>query len=181
MNRDDFIRTALMGILSRKTPPQALKANQDGQRAEVATILRTIGRHAPQQGYDIWWDRFEDDLSRRMKTHGWPIASEVEASCRAAAGHDGGRAAMDESRAVQMLSDWHSKFGKQMPGMGRDDRTAELIRRGVLANEREARFCGYDLDTASRARALDQAPGRAELAHHERVLARLRGNAELTQ
>ena len=43
-------QTALVGILSHKTPPAAIKGSQDGQRAEVTAMVKTIARYAPTTG-----------------------------------------------------------------------------------------------------------------------------------
>jgi hypothetical protein len=175
MNRDEFIKTALVGILSRKTPPAAIKGSQEGQRAEVAAMVKTIARYAPTTGIDLWWDRFEDNLSRRMKTHGWPIPSEIDASCREVSGQRApGSEEAFEQNSLRIMSEWRAKFGSQMPRMGRPDRTAELIRRGILKNERDAKYRGYDLDERQMSAAAGQEPTRDETSHHNRILGSLR-------
>lgn len=179
MTRDEFIKAGLTGILERKTPPAAIRGNPDAQRGEVAAMVKTIARYAPVSGIDLWWDRFEDNLSRRMKTHGWPIPSEIDMACREVSGRnaqDGGNAV--EQEILRMMTEWFTRFADQLPGHGRPDRTAELIRRGVLADEREARFKGFDLGEDQRRRAMDQRMGRDEWRHHIRVTARLRGVSE---
>jgi hypothetical protein len=86
--------------------------------------------------------------------------------------------AMVEDAAIIRMTEWFSKFKSQMPGHGRDTRTAELIRRGVLRDERDARFHGFDLSPWQRERSLDQEPCREEVRHNESVLSDLRATRE---
>ena len=119
-------------------------------------MVKTIARYAPTTGIDLWWDRFEDNLSRRAKTHGWPIPSEIDASCREVSGQRAPGTKRPSIKTACASSEWHAKFGSQMPRMGRPDRTAELIRRGILKNERDAKYRDYDLDERQMAAAADR-------------------------
>lgn len=178
--RDEFLTERLSGLLSRLSPPRAILTNPEAQRAEVAMLLRGVLRLAPSRDYADWWGRFEDELLRRMKTRAWPISSEMD---QAARGLSAGRGETDdndnriEAGAISRLEDWFGKFKSQMPGHGRPERTSELIRRGVLPNERAARFHGFDLSQHARETALEQPMGDDEWRHHIAVIARLRGIA----
>jgi hypothetical protein len=128
-------------------------------------------------GYEFWWDRFEDVLLRRMKTQAWPIASEVEAACKAShqtSGPDKGETFASSLEETQLV-EWFLKFKSQRPGLGSSRHTASLIARGILADEREARFYGFTLSPDQAERAMTQRPRMAEWNHHVAVQARIKG------
>jgi hypothetical protein len=129
---------------------------------------------------ESWWERFEDVLLRRMKTQAWPIASEVEAACKASqqsSGTDKGETFASSIEEAQLV-EWFLKFKGQRPGLGSSRHTASLIARGILADEREARFYGFSLSPDQAERAKTQRPRLAEWNHHIAVQARLKGISE---
>lgn len=169
MTRHEFLADALDALLSRLSPPLSIKASKPAQMAETAAMLKAINRLAPTTGYGDWWPAFEDALMRKAKTRAWPIISEIEA----AAQMPGRQAASDdavEAAAVQRMTEWFAKFRDQMPSHGKPSRTAALIRQGVLANEAEARFRGFDLSDDQLKRAKTQRDCADDRATHERVL-----------
>ena len=175
--RETDLTERLASLLQRLSPPRSIAANPEAQRAEVAALLRSVLSAAPSQGYADWWGRFEDALMRRMKTRAWPILSEVQTAARdiaQAPGQAEASGSMAESAAIARMADWFEKFRSQMPSHGRASRTQALIAAGVLHDEREAGFYGFDLDEPMTARARDQAPGAIEAKHHRQVLENLR-------
>ena len=181
MQRTD-LQSAVSRFLERFTPPRGIAGNPEAMVDEAGQIAQAFSRLAPAGDLDGWWREASDELIRRMKSRAWPLVSEVEAACRAVnerAGAGSSHAdSMAEAAALDRMEAWFRRFKSQMPGHGKPARTAELIRRGVLASEREARFHGFDLGASQSARALDQQPCRAETDHHERVTADLRALSE---
>lgn len=91
---------------------------------------------------------------------------------------------MGESVILEAMTAWHGKFGSQMPGFGRGDRTRNLVQRGVLRDMGEARFKGFTLHAEDESALLDARrrgdarPSMDEQRHHIRVLARIWGISE---
>lgn len=176
------IETAITTFLERFTPPRGVAGNPGQMTTEARQITEAVARFAPRTGFADWWREASTELVRRMKSRAWPLVSEVEAACRAvndrASGGAGSSDAMVESAALDRMERWFRQFKTQMPGHGKPQRTAELIRRGVLDNERAARFHGFELSRDQNARALDQRIGQDEADHHERVTGDLRAIAD---
>lgn len=171
--RETDLTKRLSALLDRLSPPRSIAANTDAQRAEAAALLRSILAAAPSQGWADWWGKFEDALLRRLKTRAWPILSEVDAAARdiaTASRGENANASLNESHAIRRMVDWFGKFKNQMPGHGRASRTRAMIESGVLRNEREAKFYGFDLSADMLETAKNQPQGREESDHHERVL-----------
>lgn len=172
--RDEFLNDRLSALLDRRSPPQSIKANQAAQLDEIAGLVRAVIRLAPTRDYADWWGRFEDELLSRAKTRAWPTLNEMAAAAQAIRGNPGFSGDIDqdgiERAAVDRMESWFNKFNSQLPGHGKPSRTADLIRRGVLANEAEARFYGFDLTDDQRRRAHDQPACDAERRHHDRVM-----------
>lgn len=178
------IHSTVTAFLCRFTPPKQIADNDEHMAEEADLIVNEVARFAPGTGFPDWWREVGTELVRRMKTRAWPMLGEVEAACRAVndrSGHSGpkgGNSREVEAKCIDMMADWHAKFGTEMPRMGKPERTAELIRRGVLASERDARFKRYTLSAHQERRAVEQPPTRDEWRHHVRVTARLRGISE---
>lgn len=175
--REDFISTRFNEWLERFTPPRGIANNLDAQQKDANALLATVLRFAPAHDYGDWYDAMIIRLEESMETRAWPVPGSVAKACRsnAATGQANGNTLQFESQAVDRMADWYSKFKAQMPGHGRDTRTADLIRRGTLANEREARFRGFSMSDSMNRTAMDQPMGRDEWRHHIAVTARLRG------
>lgn len=169
--------------LERFSPPRQIADKPQALQDDAEALFRIILDHAPAEGWQEWWDLTVRALEASMTHRSWPSPGDVVRACRGALAKmpatETNLQSRGESNAIQMLIDWHAKFGTQMPGLGRPDRTDELIRRGVLRNEREARFKGFVLSPASRQRIAeqDQRPDRAEWDHHVGVMARLEGRS----
>lgn len=175
--RTDSMTEHLSGFLDRYSPPRPIQSNPSAQQAEADALLKTMLHFAPRTGYEAFCDELFTDLSRQMRTRSWPTNGEMADACKRtveAARRSSGNSA-DGPSSVQLLEAWYRKSGSQMPTMGNSAHTAELIRRGVLANEREARWRGFDISPEMRDAATSQPMGRDEWEHHCGVLARLRG------
>lgn len=178
MQRTD-LQSAVSRFLERFTPPRGVAGNPVAMVDEADQIAQAFARFAPVTGFDVWWSDVTDQLIRRMKTRAWPMVSEVEAACRivndrAMPSIGGGHSEAVEAAAVDRMAAWFAKFRSQMPGHGKPTRTAEMIRRGVLADLREARFYGFELSGAQSKAALELPPCRAEVDHDRDVMDRLR-------
>ena len=163
--------------LKRFTPPKQILGKPDLEEAEAKSLFRIILDHAPDIGWDIWWDKTISTLQASMMTRSWPAPGEVVRACRSAqaampAQPTGQQNGEVEGKIIQMITDWFHKHKDQMPGMGRSDRTAALIRNGLFKDEREARFWGFTLSTEQSAKAMQQAPGPAEQDHDRKVSAK---------
>jgi hypothetical protein len=179
--RTENLDDRLGALLRRLSPPRHVAGNPQAMQDEVASLSRIINQRAPSQGYVEWWGKFEDELLRRMKTRAWPIVGEIEGAAQAVAAQSRqsqapGQDAI-EIAAIDRMASWFRQFNSQMPSHGRATRTAALIARGVLANEREARFYGFDLTDVQRRMSDDQAPSAAEERHHRRVMEDLQATA----
>ena len=142
--------------LDRYSPPVAMRDKPHAQQAEVNAILGTILKHAPKDGYDGWVSRMLDICAEGMRTRAWPTVGEIAKACQAVGARSSGGMPLDdeamEAAAVDRLADWFGKFRSQLPSGGRAARTLALIDRGILANEREARFFGFELTDDQRQR-----------------------------
>lgn len=177
--RDEFLTSRFNEFLDRYSPPRAIQNNPKAMQDEANDMLKAVVRNAPREGYAEWLDKVLGHLIESMTTRSWPTVGEVVKACKQfLSGRPDAQASMAESNAIDMLAGWFVKFRTQMPGMGRTDRTAELISRGVLANEREARHFGFDLGDDQRKRADSQPMCQAEWRRHVSVIARLKGITE---
>lgn len=177
--REDELTERLNEFLDRFSPPRSIQNNPKAMQDDADAMLRTVLRFAPATGYRDWLEQMLERLAEGMTTRSWPAPGELVRACRAMSqGRGDTPDSMIESAAIERMIDWYGKFGDQLPGHGKPHRTAELIRRGVFANEREARFRGFDLGDDQRRRAMDQPMGADEWRHHVRVMARLKGISE---
>lgn len=173
------ISKRLTDWLDRYSPPAAMRDKPNALQAEVNAILGTVLKYAPKEGYDGWVTRMLDICAEGMRTRAWPTVGEVSKACQSVGSKTAGGGPVDEAAVeaamTDHLADWFGKFRDQLPGRGRASRTAALIERGVLANEREARFYGFDLSDEQTKTAMGQPTGREEWRHHVGVMARLKG------
>lgn len=167
-------------FLDRFTPPRSIANNAAAMQQDADQMMRIVLRYAPPDGYAAWLDRVLCDLQEGMTTRSWPAPGELAKACKAGAsvGPPQGNASHIEGRLVDMMAEWHARFGTEMPRMGKPERTAELIRRGVLSCERAAKFMGYTLSSEQARDAEKQRTSREEWRHHVRITARLRGISE---
>jgi len=108
-----------------------------------------------------------------MKTHGWPIQSEIDAAARAIR-REGSANPLAQ---LELAADYARTHGKPLPWANRPEYTFHLRQMGVVPTLRDARFRGFALSPEQNRIALDQPMGRAEFEHHCRVLADLRGRS----
>ena len=174
------LEISLMAFLGRFSPPRSIAGNPAAMAEETDHLLSAFARFAPRDGFQTWWLNVTTELVRRMKTRAWPMVAEVEAACQAARQSNQGSMGEDaiEAMILDHMATWYARWKSQMPGYGNAARTMALIRRGILKDEREARFRGFDLTQAMKERAFDQPIGADELAAHRRVMANLRALSE---
>lgn len=177
--REEYLSARFNEFLDRFSPPRSIQSNPKAMQDEADDMLRSVVRFAPREEYGEWIARVVSSLVEGMTTRSWPTVGEVIRACKSVSKPDTVTSrSMVEEAALGRMEQWFEKFGSQLPGHGNPTRTAELIRRGVLTDEREARFKGFDLSEEQRRRALELRTGRAEWRHHVGVTARLRGISE---
>jgi hypothetical protein len=173
--RIDEITERFTEWLDRYTAPRGISNAPKAMQQEADALLNCFIKAAPTSGYSQWIEEKLEALSVSMKTRAWPTVGEVTGVLKTrAAGNVSANEAAVEARCVDSLAQWFAKFKSQMPGMGRDSRTRTLIQRGVLSDEREARFYGFDLSPQDSALAMKQSPGPSEISHDQRVSDKLR-------
>lgn len=163
----------MAAFLSRRTAPKAIAGNVEAQKAEMAALVRAAMRYAPRDGLHQWWQEFEDALLSRMKTHGWPIQSEIDAAAKAIR-REGSANPLAQ---IDLAAQYASTHGKPLPWANTPEYTFHLTKMGVLTSLRDSRFRGFALSPEQNRIALDQPMSRAEFDHHCKVLADLRGEA----
>ena len=177
--REQHITDRFNEVLDRFSAPRSIQNNPTAMQQDANDMLETVLRHAPGQGYDEWLSNMLRALRDGMTTRSWPAPGELTKACRS--GASSGSAPADthvESAAIMRMGEWFQRYKSQLPGHGRNSRTAEMIRSGVLANEREAKFYGFDLSEDQRAMAGQQPMGPVEWRHHIAIIAKLRGVPE---
>lgn len=161
------IAERLTRFLARFSPPAAMRDNRQAMQDETDAMLRRLLHHAPPENAGLWADRVFRACELQMQTRAWPTVREIDRACeeqrRLMPGTAGDAVMLDRLEA------WFRKFGGEMPGCGTPDRTAALIRRGVLASERDARHRGFTLSAEQAAMARTQPPTAEEVRQHERV------------
>jgi hypothetical protein len=175
--RTDELSERFSEWLDRYSPPRHFAGNAKAMQAEADALLGVLARYAPKEGYASWVVDVLGRLSAGMKTRAWPTVAEMTEACRARVSVVPGSTndELVEENCLRIMTEWFERKRNQMPSMGRTDRTRKLIDRGVLADEREARFYGFNLSEEDDRKAHSQKMGREEWNHHCRVLARLRG------
>lgn len=170
--------------IARFSPPRVIASNPQALEDEAKALFGLVLKNAPSANWEQWWNDCIVELEAGMTTRSWPAPGEIARAFRkhslAGSKSDDGVNSQVEANAIKMLIDWYYKFGNQMPGMGRGDRTAELIRRGILKNEREARFAGFTLasDAFAKVPLEKQKRSPAEVEHHSAVMARFGQHAD---
>lgn len=178
LHNADLLRR-MMGILSRRSPSRAIAGNEEAQKTEIASLVRAVSRYAPRTGLDEWWQQFEDALLSRMKTHSWPIQSEIEQAAKSITKTRATEINANEN-AIERAVQWCVEFKTPLPGANTPEMTRALIQRGVLQSLREARHRGFALSNEDTRTALGESLTAVEFEHHIAVLARLRGVDELS-
>lgn len=163
--------------LTRFSPPRQIADKPEALNDDAAALFRIFLDHAPSEGWQGWFEDAMRRLEASMTTRSWPAPGEVVRACRAAqqeVPRDLGNS-RGESVAIDMLIDWHQRFGTQMPGMGNPYRTRKLIERGVLRNLREARFKGFALSPEDADAAKAAPMGAEERRRHVETMSKLWG------
>ena len=166
-------------FLDRFSPPRGIVNNPTAMQQDADAMLQTVLRYAPKSGHIEWLEGVLRTLQEGMTTRSWPAPGELAKACKGG-GKEAPAAPSEavEEAAIGRMIAWYEKFGTQAPGQGNHGRTAELIRRGVLKDEKFAHFKGFDLSEDQRRRAKDQPTSREQWQHHVRVTARLHGISE---
>lgn len=174
------IAEKLTRFLARFSPPTSIRDNPQAMQDETDALLRRLLHHGPANGAGQWAEKVLQACEVHMQTRAWPTVREVDRACDEQRRLHPPQAANDgvEAQMVDRLAAWFAKFGTQMPGCGNPARTQELIRRGVLKSEREARFKGFTLGSDQMDRAMAQEPTIDEQRHHDGVLFDLRATNE---
>jgi hypothetical protein len=172
LHQADLLRR-MMGILSRRSPSRAIASSEEAQKAEVAALVRAVAKYAPRDRLEEWWQQFEDALLSRMKTHSWPIQSEIEAAAKSIAGN---RAAIGNAveNVIELAAQWYAEHRTPFPSSNTPETTRALIERGVIGSLREARWRGFATGAEDTRKALVEPMFAAEFEHHVEVLARLK-------
>jgi hypothetical protein len=93
--KKQYLEGRMRDYLARRSPPQSISKNERALTDELAAILRAVVRAAPDQGFQEWWPRFEDNLDRSLKTRAWPTVFEINSAApktaekKTEAGHRG--------------------------------------------------------------------------------------------
>lgn len=166
--------------LDRFSPPRQIASNPEAMQADANAILRIFIEHAPDDDWQGWFEDAMRNLEAAMTTRSWPAPGEVVRACRGAikpSSQTGN--SRTEAAIIDQMIDWHHRFGTQMPGVGRPDRTLVLIKREVLRDLREARFKGFALSPTDERTARGMPMGPAERRRHVEIMARIWGCTEM--
>jgi len=169
------------GLLRRYRPSKHL--DEDLRAAEARDLIDDLDAALPA---DLTADELATHLDgtrralrRRWGGPWWPTsvmlveaAQEAKRAASCAGGADAG-----EDAAVRWLTGFYRRHGRPLAGVATPERTAALIRRGVMT-AREARHAGFPLIDADDAAARRQPPCAAEIAAAIRCRARLLGITE---
>jgi hypothetical protein len=169
--REDFLHRQLSILLERYSPPRSMAKNHHAQVQEIDSLIRAIGFAAPKRDYEDWWQTFEDNLLSNHQTRAWPTLYEVKKAFPAR--NSGGGDVNVEENNIRIAGEWFDKFREPLSCFNNTVMTTELLKRGVLADEREARFYGFYLSAEQTARAKEQRPRQHEWRRHVEVMARL--------
>jgi hypothetical protein len=177
-NSDKSLEDIFNDWLDRFSPPRVMAADKEAKQRDANSLVKIINRFAPSSDKGAWVHTVLEYLEERMTTRSWPAPGELANACKAVPHATNTSNSVQENSALERMIDWQRKFKSQMPVHGSPARTAELIRRGVLRDAREARFRGFDLSDEM-AKSVENYPmGREEEERHNRVLNNLRANAE---
>jgi hypothetical protein len=167
----------MRAFLDRRTPPKQIAASEEAQRGEIVALVRVVMKYAPQDDLGDWWQKFEDELLKRMKSHFWPVASQVE---EAAIKASDGRKSQFEIIMESKSRDWAATHRKPLPWYNNTEMTQKLLDEGIIKSLREARIGGFALTQEQNRIALSQPMTDKEFEHHCEVLSRLR-NADILE
>ena len=162
----------MRAFLDRRTPPKQIAASEEAQRGEIVALVRVVMKYAPQDDLGDWWQKFEDELLKRMKSHFWPVASQVE---EAAIKASDGRKSQFEIIMEAKARDWATTHRKPLPWYNSVEMTKKLLDDGTITSLREARIGGFAMTQEQNRAALDEPMLEREFEHHCAVMAGLRG------
>lgn len=168
--RNEFLEERLKNLLGRYSPPRLIEKSPALQADEIRQLLGSLGRAAPQRGWEFWWDRFEPALLERMKTRAWPTVNEISRAAEAAhADAPAATSAQTSEVAIQYFVD----NSKPHPTLNNPSITAEIVQRGLVDDIRDARFRGLSLSDQDSKRAKEMRPGADEWRRHVGVMSKI--------
>lgn len=170
--REQIIETRLRDLLKRLSPPMRVKGSAELQAQEVKALFDAISARAPRSDVEDWMRRWEEMLLRSHSTRAWPILKEVhDAADRLQ--RDAAPGEANISVDADYAAAWIQRTGRVPGWLNSVELTAELLRRGVVSDLREARFRGCEMTREQDEAARKMKMGRDERDHHLKVMARL--------
>lgn len=135
--RKEFLVNKLKAYLERRTPPKNITGREgeemtQAMKDEIASLFRAIDRLAPKDGYDDWWNRFEDAVLRNEKTRAWPIVGDLQRAAEAIKPKAGTNVSVDEPAQIyEMVVYWWRKFKDPHPAIARPHHADRMVKEGV--------------------------------------------------
>ena len=177
--RAEMIRAFLLGregLLRRYRPSTHLPQHLQRAEAEdlVADLQDALPPDLPPEELDALLDGTRRALRRAWGGPWWPTSTMIwDAAQQAVEAAQQGRESTDQEQAVLgWLAAWWRRQGRCAPGLGTPERTARLIRMGVLT-AREARAAAFPMTDEDEAAARREPPCAAEREIERRFRARL--------
>lgn len=173
----DFLYSDQDGLLRRYTIPDYL--NADRARDEINDMVSDLNGEIPanitESAFGLVLIATRKYVRRRHGGRGWPPVKIMIAAMDDAlkAARTDPVASGDDGSVLELMEKWFARFQSQMPSSGSPARTSALIRRGMLTDEREAKFFGFDLGDEQRKYASGQTAADAEQKLNTRVLAKI--------
>lgn len=164
------------GLLRRYRPSVHLTG--DLRKAEADDLARDLLEVVPDDLTDDELVAFLEETRRALRrTWGgpwWPTSTMLREAAREAteAAQNGRKGSDHEAAILGWLIDWWRRHGRCAPGLGTPDRTARLIKMGVLT-ARQARVGLFPLTDADEAAARREPPCEAEREAERRFRARI--------
>lgn len=136
--RNEFLTRRLDEYLDRRNPPQHLVGKPEIAAKEMSALERTLIRHAPIQGYDDWFERFEDQLGQINKTRVWPTEYEIHEAIRAVRPQNSRRApeTFDKTDPLDLAARRMQAGEPVAPACVFGRHSNMLLSRGMISQER---------------------------------------------
>jgi hypothetical protein len=164
------------GLLRRYRPSTHLPEHLRAAEADdlIADLADALPRDLSPNELDALLDGTRRALRRAWGGPWWPTSTMIRAAAQQAteAAQQGCKGPDHEEAILGWLAAWWRRHGRCAPGLGTPERTARLIRMGVLT-AREARAAAFPLTDQDEATARQQPPCAAELEIERRFRARL--------
>lgn len=178
-HRAEMIRAFLLGragLLRRYRPSTHLTQHLQRVEAEdlVADLDDALPRDLPPEELDAILDGTRRALRRAWGGPWWPTSTMLRDAAQQATEEALQRrqGPNHEEAILGWLAAWWRRIGGCAPGLGSPERTARMIRAGILT-AREARAANFPLTDEDEAAARREPPCAAELEIERRFRARL--------